>query len=325
MKVYVIGTGGVGGYFGGLLARAGGDVTFLARGDHYKAIAQNGLQIKNVVGDFTINPAKVISSTKEIEAPDLVLISVKTYDTEEISKQLNEVVNKDTVVMSLQNGIDNDEQIKKHLANAIVVPGCVYVIAERTAPGIISQTAGPRKMVFGSKDKSLENKLRAIEKFMRESQIDVTYAKDIDKGLWTKFLFIVPFAGMTSVCRSSIGTIVNDADSFNIFKRCLSEVLQIAKKLGIDVGDEEHAKIMQRCEDYKYKDQGAKSSMLVDIENGRRTEIETLNGKVCQLARQLGIDVPVNEVIYSSIKLYNQLYTNQVETEKPKEATPVKA
>ncbi len=306
MKTYVIGTGGVGGFYGGLLARHGCDVTFVARGDHYRAIARDGLKVKSIVGDFTIHPAKVIDSIAEIKAPDLVLITVKTYDTEEISKQLNKVVNKGTIVMSLQNGVDNDEHISKYIDRAIVVPGCVYIIAERAAPGLIMQTAGPRKMFFGSKDKSIENRLLAIEKLMQEAQVEAAYAKDIDKALWTKFLFIVPFAGMTSICRSSIGPIVNDPGTFSLYKRCLSEVLQLAQKLDIDVGEQEHAKIMKRCEDYKHADMGAKSSMFVDIENGRRTEIESLHGKVCQLAAKVGMDVPVNEVIYNAIRLYSQ-------------------
>ena len=306
MKIYVIGTGGVGGFYGGMLARAGNDVTFVARGEHYQAIAKNGLQIKSVVGDFTINPAQVISSIAEIKAPNLVLITVKTYDTEEISKQLAQVVNKETIIMSLQNGVDNDEHISKYIKNAIVVPGCVYIIAEKTAPGLIVQTAGPRKIVFGSKDKNIERRLLAIEQLMKDAQLDALYAQDIDKALWTKFLFIIPFAGMTSICRSSIGPIVNESGTFSLYKRCLSEVLQLAQKLDINVGEEEHSKIIHRCEEYKTKDGAAKSSMLVDIENGRRTEIESLHGKICQLAKENGIDVPVNEVIYSSIRLSNQ-------------------
>jgi len=311
MKIYVIGAGGVGGFYGGLLAREGCDVTFVARGEQYRAIAQNGLNVKSVIGDFTIHPAKVISSIAELKAPDLVLVTVKTYDTEEVSKQLNPVVNKDTVIMSLQNGVDNDEHIKKYIKNAIVVPGCVYIIAERAAPGLVVQTAGPRKLVFGSKDKSVESKLLAIEKLMRDAQVEATYAKDIDKGLWTKFLFIIPFAGTTSICRSSIGPIVNDPGTYSLFKRCLSEVLQLAQGLSIDVGEKEYNKIIERYDEYKYKDTGAKSSMLVDIENGRRTEIESLHGKVCQLAAQVGMDVPVNEVIYNSIRLYSRLHSNQ--------------
>ncbi len=112
MKIYVIGTGGVGGYYGGLLAHAGVDVTFVARGDHYQAIAKDGLKVNSVTGNFTVHPAKVISSIAEIKAPDVVLITVKTYDTEDICRQLSRVVNKDTVIISLQNGIDNDEHIK---------------------------------------------------------------------------------------------------------------------------------------------------------------------------------------------------------------------
>jgi 2-dehydropantoate 2-reductase len=322
MKIYVIGTGGVGGFYGGLLAGHGCDVTFVARGDHYAAIAKNGLEVKSVVGDFTIHPAKVISSIAEIEVPDLVLITVKTYDTEEVCKQLSQIVNKDTIVMSLQNGVDNDEHIKRHIKNAIVVPGCVYIGAEKAAPGLIVQTGGPMKLVFGSKDKSIESRLLAVEKLMKDAQLDVTYAKDIDKGLWTKFLFIIPFAGMTSICRSPIGAIVNDPGTYALFKRCLSESLQVAQKLGIDVGERECTKIIERCEGYRHTEMGAKSSMLVDIENGRQTEIETLNGKVCQLAAQVGMDVPVNEVIYNSIRLYNRSLSNNRAMDKDNQTSP---
>ena len=228
MKIYVIGTGGMGGYYGGMLARAGADVTFIARGAHYQAIAKDGLKVDSATGNFTIHPAKVISSIAEIEAPDMVLITTKAYDNEEVSKQLAQVVNKDTVVISLQNGIDNDQQIQKHLKNAIVIPGCAYIITEKAAAGYILQTGGPRKVVFGSRDHTHQNRLAEIEKVMQNAGIDAKNSQEIEKDIWTKFLVIIGFAGMTSICRSPVGLIVNEPGAFRFinvaWQKCLKSL-----------------------------------------------------------------------------------------------------
>ncbi len=303
MKILIVGTGGVGGFYGGMLAKAGHDVTFLARGQHYQEIRQAGLSIKSVVGDFKIHPAQVISSLTEVNSPELILLCVKTYDLEKVAKELASIVNKNTVIISLQNGIDNDQVIEKQITDSIVVPGIAYIISERTAPGIIEQTAGPRTIVFGRRDKQHREILDGIEKTMREAGIEAKHTDQIEKELWIKFLWIIAFAGMTSLFRSSIGPIVSDPGTMEIYTRCLQEAFAVAKANKINVGEQEYESIMKKSEKYKEVGSNSKSSMLTDIENSRPTEIESLHGTLCRLAKEAGIPVPINEIVYYAVRL----------------------
>lgn len=300
MNIYVIGTGGVGGFFGGLLAKAGENVVFVCRGDNYKAIKEKGLKIKSVIGDFCVEPAKVVDSIGKIENPDLIIFAVKTYDTEAVAKELISIINKDTIIITFQNGIENDLVIKKITGSNNVYPGVAYVISARTKPGMIEQTGGLRKLIFGDRDNSENYSLREVEKVMRTASIDASLSEDITRDLWKKYMFIVAFSGMTAVCRSPIGKVLADPITLDSYKRCVREAIKVAKAHGVAVASDALENIMTIS---KNTASGSKSSLLVDIENGRKNEIETINGTLVKLARRYKIDAPVNELIYGAIKL----------------------
>ena len=300
MKIYVVGSGGVGGYFGGLLAKAGNDVTFVARREHYQSIKENGLTVKSVTGDFEAKPAQVIENIAEIVNPDLIVFTVKTYDTDSTAKELASVVNKDTSIITFQNGVDNDNQIKKHIKNAQVHPGVAYVISTRTKPGVIEQTGGLRKLIFGDRNNPNNPKLRKIEKLMKDTGIDATASDDITRDLWKKFMFIVAFSGMTAVCRSSIGKVLSNPLTKSLYERCLREAVVVAKAMKVNVVDDAFESIMAISGNTA---PDSKSSLLVDIENNRENEIETLNGSLVKFAKKHRTDAPINELIYGAIKL----------------------
>jgi 2-dehydropantoate 2-reductase len=300
MKTYVVGSGGVGGYFGGLLAKAGNDVTFVARGEHYKAIKGKGLGVKSVVGDFEIKPAQVIEKISEITSPDLVIFAVKTYDTDKAAKELAPVVNKNTVIITFQNGVDNDNQIKKHIKNTQVYPGVAYVISTKTQPGLIEQTGGLRKLIFGDRNNPNNPKLKEIEKLMRKTEIDATASDDIARDLWRKFMFITAFSGMTAICRSRIGEVLGDPLTKSLYERCVKEAINVAKAMKVNVANDVIESIMTISGNTA---SDSKSSLLVDIENNRKNEIETLNGTLIRFAKKHNVDVPINELIYGAIKL----------------------
>ena len=300
MKIYIVGSGGAGGYLGGLLARSGKDVTFVARGEHFQAMKKEGLKIKSVPGDFEVKPAQVIHRISDIKNPDLIIFSVKTYDTDQTAKELKSVINKDTLVISLQNGVDSDQQIKKHIPDAKVYPGVAYLASTKTRPGLIEQTGGPRKFIFGDRQDPKNPRLIEVEKDMREAEIDASVSDDIARDLWKKFMFIVVFSGMTSICRSPIGKVLQDSVTEGLYERCLREAIQVARSMNIRVEHEVFENIMTTSRNFP---PDSKSSLLVDIENHRRTEIEILNGSVVRLAKNKNIDVPLNELIYGAIKL----------------------
>lgn len=299
MKIYVVGAGGVGGFFGGLLAKNGQDVTFVCRGDHYKAIKENGLKVKSLIGDFIVKQVKVVDSISKIKNPDLVIFAVKTYDTEAAAKELKSVINENTVVITFQNGIENDLVIKKITGSKNVYPGVAYVISARTKPGVIEQTGGLRKLIFGDRNNPENSSLRKVEKVMQDAGIDALLSDDITRDLWKKYMFIVAFSGMTAVCRSPIGKILADPITLDSYERCVREAIRVAKTHGVAVASDTFENIMTISKNTVPE---SKSSLLIDIENGRKNEIETLNGTLVKLARNYGIDVPVNELIYGAIK-----------------------
>ena len=304
MRIYIVGSGGLGGYLGGLLARAGEDVTFIARGEHYRAMKEEGLKVKSVPGDFEVKPAQVINRISDMTHPDLIIFAVKTYDTEKTAKELSTVVNKETMIISIQNGIDNDREIKKHILNGVVYPGVAYVAVEKTKAGFIEQTGGPRKFIFGDRKDPENRRLKEVEKLMRRAGVDAMVSADITGDLWKKFMFIVAFSGMTAVCRSPIGKVLGEPVTRGLYERCLEEAICVAKSLNISVEDKAFENIMSTTCNFH---PDSKSSLLVDIENQRRTEIETLNGKVVRLAKENEIDVPVNELIYGAVKLSSRV------------------
>lgn len=300
MRIYIIGTGGVGGYFGGLLAKAGYDVAFLVRREHYTRVKEYGLVVKSVIENFCIKQVNLIKDISEIRNPDLIIFTVKTYDTDELANQLSNVVNEKTIIITFQNGIDNDIRIKKHIKNVHVYPGVAYIVSTKTSEGVIEQTSGERKLIFGDRDNRNNKKLIEIEKIMKNSGINAVCSHDIISDIWNKFIFISAYSGMTAICRATIGMVLENPITLELYKRCLSETITIANMLNINLQDNPMDVCMSATMKISYN---SKSSLLVDIERGRKTEIETLNGTVVRIANELNIDVPINTLIYGAVKL----------------------
>ena len=303
MKIAVIGVGGVGGYFGGLLARSGAEVTFVARGEHRAALLATGLSLATVEGSYQISPVSVVDAVAKLSEPDIILLCTKTYDLETVATEIARIATAKTAIIPLLNGIDNDLRIQEIIPHAKVYAGLCYIISARTAPGRVEQTAGPRTIFFGERGQEPDHRLRTLESMMKSAGILATASQQIEKELWSKYVWITAFAGMTALCRSSIGPIVNDPECFNLYIRCLDEAIAVAHASGIRFSDSERAKMIQRCEDYRLTGTHAKSSLLVDIESHRRTEIESLNGTLVRIAAQHGVAVPIHETIYQGIKL----------------------
>ncbi len=303
MKISIIGVGGVGGFFGGLLAHAGIDVTFVARGAQYEALKENGLTLKTVEKDYLIQDLSVVDSISKLVEPDLILISSKVYDLEVIAKELVPIVQPSTIVIPLLNGIQNDTTIKKYIPNAKVYPGFTYIISARTSPGVVEQTAGPCTMYFGERGVSNNVELKEIEKIFREAGLKANYAPNIEKEIWRKFIWLSAFSGMTAVCRSEIGKIANSPNALSLMVRCLDESIAVSSSMGIDFDSVERGKMIAKLEAYKHANLSAKSSLLVDIENNRKTEIESLSGTIVKIGKEKGVDVPCHEMIYSAVKI----------------------
>lgn len=299
MKTYILGTGGVGGYFGAKLAVTGADVTFVARGDHAEAIKKDGLLVKTVDGNLEVKPAKVITSIDHITDPDLILYCVKTYDTHKVASELKKVVTPKTNIITFQNGVDNDLKIKNIIPNASVYPGVAYIISKKSSPGTISQTGGACKMVFGDRTGQNPPSLEVVYKLMLEANINCVLTDQINLELWRKYIFIVPFAGMTTHIGMPIGQIRDNPELYETYQSCLREIIQLASLEGValplDIYEQTLALTQKTAPD-------SKSSLLHDLENGRPTELETIIGTALELSHKHGLVVPTIEMLYHSIK-----------------------
>jgi len=304
MKIVIIGVGGVGGYLGGLLAKNGQDVTFVTRKKQCQFLIKNGLLVESVDDNFHLQSIRVTDSFADIGSSDLILITTKTYNLLEVANQLKKVVNDSAVIITMQNGLNSDLIVKDIISGVKVIPGVAYIVSEKVGYNKIQQTAGPRKFIFGTRTQGREiDYLKDIEQLFKRSGILANLVDNIEFHLWKKFLWIITFAGMTSLCRSSIGPIVNNEKIYQLYLDCLEEGLKVAQAIGIKSIDRIKSEIIKKSEEYKTIGCHAKSSMLIDMEKGGKTEIDALNGCLVQIASELEIDVPINRCITAVVKM----------------------
>lgn len=301
MRITVMGAGGTGGYFGALLARAGEDVTFIARGAHLEAICTQGLTVKSrLAGDFTL-PVKATDDPGEVGPVELVLFCVKAYDTATAAEQIRPLVGQDTVVLSVQNGIENEEEIGKVVGSEPVIGAVAYVSSVIEAPGVIAQRAGPGKIVFGELAGGTSPRTERLQSTFQRAGIAAELRPDIRITLWDKFLFICAINGITALTRLPIGPILACPETRGLYRGTMEEVEVVARASGITLPDE--------CVDQKLAftsglESSARGSMYYDLAAGRRLELEVLNGTAVRLGREHGIPTPLNFAIYAALKPY---------------------
>jgi len=298
MKIIVMGSGGVGGYYGALLARHGNDVTFIARGAHLEAIRTNGLQVKSIFGDFSIHPAKAEAEPAQAGEADLVLFCTKTYSTEEAARALLPAIGPKTAVLSLQNGVDACERIGKIVGEEHVVGGATWLSSAVEAPGVIKHVSQFRRVVIGELDGRRSERIEAIDKVLKETGITVEIADDIRKVLWTKFVFISAASSLGSLTRLPIGEYRDVPETRQLIVSLMREVEALARAQGIALDQD----VVQKA--LEFMDAAAphiKASMQLDVENGRRTELDSMVGVIGRKGRELGVPTPAANFVYASL------------------------
>lgn len=298
MKVAIYGTGGVGGYFGGRLAQAGIDVHLIARGTHLEALRTRGLQVDSPLGDFYVELPATDNPT-EVCPCDVVLFSVKAFDTGSAAARLDPLIKGSTAVISFQNGVDNEAKIADVVGRDHVLGGVAYILSKILVPGVIAHTGGPARIVFGELDGSRSSRAERFLEVCQGAGIDADLSDDITKVLWMKFAFICAAAGMTAAVRLPIGEVRSVDASWETFKKAVAEVSAVAKAQGVLLPAdtvENHAKFAEGLEPDGF------SSLYDYLVSGRRMEVEALHGTVVSLARKRGIPVPVCETLYSILK-----------------------
>lgn len=300
MRIAVVGAGGVGGYFGGRLAAAGEDVTFIARGAHLRAINESGLKIESkAAGDVALAPGGATDDPTSVGPVDAVLFCVKLYDVEPAAEAAKPLIGPDTVVVSLQNGVDAEARMAAILGASHVAGGVAEIGANIREPGVIEHKSHFARMVFGALDGKPDARLDRLCEVCRAAGIDASVSDDIEAALWTKFVMLASFAAVTCLVRLPAKAIRDDADIRATYIAALREVDAVARARGVALPDG----VVERTTGFlDGMPDGMKSSMLVDLEQGRRLELEHLSGAVVRFAEELGIPAPVHKTAYAALK-----------------------
>jgi 2-dehydropantoate 2-reductase len=302
MKIAIMATGGVGGYFGARLAAAGEDVHFIARGAHLAALRTQGLRLTSANGDLHLRRVSATDDPATIGAADFVIFAVKQYDTEKAAKAIAPLVGAATAVISLQNGMDRRDRLRAILGSDHLMGGAAYITAAGIgSPGVITHVGSLVRLIFGELDGRSSARGERFLAACKNAGIAATLSTEIAKEMWAKFAMLSGFSGVSSVLRKPIGAIIGDADTRKLLTDAITETVAVAAAQGIDLGADYLARQMTLL-DGKVPPE-TRSSMQMDLEQGRRLELEWLSGAVARFGDELGVPTPTHHFIYAALKL----------------------
>lgn len=308
MKIAVMAAGGLGGYYGALLARDGHDVMFIARGAHLDAIRKNGLTIRSVNGDFVIKPAKATDNPAEIGVVDWVLFAVKTYDTETAAQAIRPMVGTNTTVVTLQNGVEAPDQIGAVIGREQVLVGPTEIFSNIIAPGVIEQKSTFRNTTVGevgddASGQGLTPRAQEIVDALKRTGINATAVSDGLKPLWQKFILLASHSGLTTLARTEAYVLYQRPEARALLRAAMEEVYTVGQAHGIVMDTD----IVERHYNFALTFKpGQKTSMHVDLERGSRLEIDALNGAVVRLGAAKGRKTPVHQTICVALKMEDE-------------------
>ena len=304
MRIAIFGTGGVGGYFGGRLARAGEDVTFIARGEHLRAIKENGLRVDSRTGDFTIFPAKATDDVTEVGEVDLVIVGVKAWQVPEAAREMQPLVGPGTTVVPMQNGVDAAPQLVSELGYENVIGGLCRIVTFVVGPGHIRHAGLKPSIIIGELNNRRSDRVVKIEQLFRHAGVEITIAADIQVALWTKFLFIASFSGIGAISNAPAGIIRTDPKWRGLMIKAMEEIYALAHARGIKLPPDSIDTVLAGVNALP---EDATSSMQRDIAAGKPSELESQTGAVIRLARDSGVPVPTHELIYETLSQSAQI------------------
>lgn len=299
MRIVIFGTGGVGGFFGGRLARAGEDVTFIARGEHLRAIKANGLKVDSPDGDFVIKPAKATDDVNEVGETDLVILGVKAWQVPEAARAIKPLVGSNTTVLPLQNGVDAVPQLIDEFDSKNVAGGLCRIVSFVVEPGHIRHAGFAPTIIIGELDNSRTERIVKIEEVFKHAGLDTTIAADIQVALWTKFLFIASFSGVGALANAPAGVVRSDPARRAQMLSAMEEIYRLAHARGVKLPSDSVDKVMAAVDGLP---DDATSSMQRDIAAGKPSELESQNGAVVRMARESKIEVPTHSLIYTALR-----------------------
>ena len=303
MRIAIVGIGGVGGYYGGLLAKQYSDdenveIVFIARGDHLKQIKKNGLNLITEKGTFTVRPDSATDTPSGCGIFDCVIFCVKAYGLEESAKLLSPSIDENTVVISLLNGVDNADRLSAVLNKGKIFNGCVYIGAHIVRPGVVQQAGSLNKLFFGNKsDDKIE--VNDIENIFKEANIDAQYRTDIENIVWEKYVLISAFATATTFLDKTMRGVIDSAKGKELLDNLLAEVFRVCEAKQIELPKNIKEEIISKVSTFPPE---TKTSMQMDFEKGNKTELKTFTGYIVREAGKHGLSVPTYKRIYAALQ-----------------------
>jgi 2-dehydropantoate 2-reductase len=294
MRIAVMGSGGLGGYFGALMARGGADVTFIARGAHLEAMRRTGLRIDGGPEPFRLEPVSATDEPREVGPVDLVMVCVKLWDTDAALREIRPLVGSETALVSFQNGVLKDSCLRDAYNEAQVIGGVAYVATTLSEPGVITRTGPLERLVFGEFDAGRSPRVVALLSAALAGGINAELSDDIRLEIWQKFVFLVGLSATTTTMRLPIGPIREHPRSRALLLDIMGEVVAVGRAHGVPL-PEDYAERRLAFADEVSPDMT--SSMHHDLDRGNRLEVRWLSGGVVELGRQVGVETPLNRAV----------------------------
>jgi 2-dehydropantoate 2-reductase len=303
MRIAVVGAGGVGGYFGARLAAAGSDVVFVARGRHLEAIRADGLTVRSPLGDVTVSPEAVVPTVEAVKQADVVLIAVKLWDLEDVARQLRPLAESGAAVVSLQNGVGNEQLLRRFLPAESVLGGVCYISATIEQPGVVVHRGALQKLVFGEYDGRRSGRVRELYESCVAAGLEAEVSTDIVRVIWEKFVFLVGLSAATAAVRRPIGVVRGDAGSRALLHDVMRETVAVGRASGVDLDPSYADERLAFCDTLPF---GMTASMYHDLTHGNRLELPWLSGAVARLGAELGVPAPRNRTVADILSPYVQ-------------------
>lgn len=297
MNIAIIGTGGVGGYFGARLAQAGNKVSFVARGEHKRAIKENGLQLLSPKGNFVLKEVHVVSSILELKDIELVLLGIKAWQVKEVATQLKKVISEHTMVIPLQNSVMAVSELLDALPKQNVMGGLCNIFSKIKEPGVIEHMSSEPLIIFGELNHTHSQRAEKIQSLFNDAGIENKLSDYIQGEIWEKFMLIC-LGGLGALTRANYGVLCQSPELTEMMRKMLNEMYAVARAEDINLPESIKEKILDKTMHFA---PSANSSMARDIWAGRPSELEYQNGSVVKLARKHGIEVPVSHFIYHTL------------------------
>lgn len=297
MKIAVIGAGGVGGYFGGRLARAGYDVSFLARGEHLREIQQNGLRVKSIKGDFIVYNTQATDSIHKIGFADIIILATKAWQVHDISSELVSIINKNTIVIPLQNGVLTAKELAENIPAENIIGGLCKIISKVESPGVINHFALEPTVIFGEFDSRGTERAELLKSVFDRAEVNSVISDDITAELWKKFIAIC-VSGLLAVTKTNYGELRELKETRQLMTELIREIFSLSQHLKINIEPEFPDRMIEVIDTYPYE---TTSSLTRDVWDGRPSEIEYQNGTVVRLGEKYGVATPVNRFVYNCI------------------------